>query len=210
MATDVPVYAEETWVPDAAPGISAAQLQRIDDQIRALTDEFNIHNGGDSVLDHPVATPSVLGMMSAGDKSKLNGVEVGATQDDFDFDHQINTAADTLLTTTFQSHHTFTYTPPGGWGNYKLAVQFQATIEWIGSTDLQTRLDIDGASAGSIQELERVTGQTFVTVFPITTYGERSGRSGAITVVLRALCEPTSSAIRLHHAWMLVIASRET
>ena len=76
MATDVPAYAEETWVPDAAPGISAAQLQRIDDQIRALTDEFNIHNGGDSVLDHPVATTGVIGFMSGGDKLKADGIGV--------------------------------------------------------------------------------------------------------------------------------------
>ncbi len=84
MAADVPAYTEETWVEGAAPGIAAAQLQRIDDQIRALTDQFNLHNGGDSINDHPVATPGVLGMMSAGDKAKADGIEVAATQDQTD------------------------------------------------------------------------------------------------------------------------------
>ncbi len=89
MATDVPTYAEETWVPDAAPGISAAQLQRIDDQIRALTDEFNLHNGGDSVLDHPVATTGVIGFMAAGDKLKADGIGVAHAASN---DHPVATA----------------------------------------------------------------------------------------------------------------------
>ncbi len=77
MATDVPAYTETTWNEGAAPGISAAELQRMDDQIKALSDEFNIHNGGDSVLDHPVATTGVLGMMSSGDKLKADGISTG-------------------------------------------------------------------------------------------------------------------------------------
>lgn len=68
MANDVPAYSEETWVPDSAPGISAAQLQRVDDQVKALTDEFNQHNGGLAISDHPEAAAG-RGFQSAADKS---------------------------------------------------------------------------------------------------------------------------------------------
>lgn len=73
MASDVPAYTDTTWVEGAAPGIAAAQLNRIDDQVKALSDEFNVHNGGVLLSDHPVATPSVRGFMSSADKTKLNG-----------------------------------------------------------------------------------------------------------------------------------------
>ncbi len=36
----IPTFTPTTWVEGAAPGISAAQLQRIDDQVDALTDGF--------------------------------------------------------------------------------------------------------------------------------------------------------------------------
>ena len=84
MATDVPGYtadfAPTTWVPDAAPGIAAAQLQRLEDQIEdldnqvaALSTQFNIHNGGPSITDHPLVTTGVSGLMASADKVKLNG-----------------------------------------------------------------------------------------------------------------------------------------
>lgn len=78
---DVPAYTPTTWNPDAAPGISAAQLQRIDDQVDALSTEFNGHNGGTGTSDHPEATTGVRGLMSAADKTKLDGIETAATQD---------------------------------------------------------------------------------------------------------------------------------
>ncbi len=52
MATDVPAYTPTTWNPDAAPGISAAELQRMDDQVDDLSTQFNIHNGGLAASDH--------------------------------------------------------------------------------------------------------------------------------------------------------------
>ncbi len=72
MATDVAAYTVTTWVPDAAPGISAAQLQRMDDQVDSLSTEFNIHNGGILLSDHPEVTGSVRGFMRSADKSKLD------------------------------------------------------------------------------------------------------------------------------------------
>ncbi len=41
----VPAYTPTTWNPDAAPGISAAQLQRNEDQIDAITTLLNRHHG---------------------------------------------------------------------------------------------------------------------------------------------------------------------
>ncbi len=79
MATDVPAYTEETWVEGAAPGIAAAQLQRLDDQIKALTDEFNIHNGGATATDHGVSTPSIPGFHSAFDKNAWDAHEGGTS-----------------------------------------------------------------------------------------------------------------------------------
>ncbi len=81
MATDVPTYTPTTWVPDAAPGISAAQLQRIDDQVDALTTEFNLHNGGILTTDHPLATGSLDGFMSAAHKAKLDLLDYGGVPD---------------------------------------------------------------------------------------------------------------------------------
>ncbi len=72
MATDVPAFTEETWVEGAAPGIAAAQLQRIDDQIKALTDEFNLHNGGILTTDHPEGTGGARGLISAARVAKLD------------------------------------------------------------------------------------------------------------------------------------------
>ena len=72
MATDVPAYTEETWVEGAAPGIAAAQLQRMDDQIKALTVEFNLHNGGRQQDDHGEASSGLRGFMSATHKAKLD------------------------------------------------------------------------------------------------------------------------------------------
>ena len=206
MATDVPAYTATTWNPDAAPGISAAELQRIDDQVNALSTEFNIHNGGVSVLDHPVATTGVLGMMSAGDKAKLDTIETGATQDDFDFSSQSSLVANTLLTTTMADHLLFGYGPPGGWGNYKLAVAFSVSVEEIGVVDMQTQLRIDGVD-GNIHEVEAVDGDSH---YVMTTYADLSGRSGSINVILRGLCQVVSNGIRLRHGFMQVIASRET
>ncbi len=101
MATDVPSFTEETWVEGAAPGISAAQLQRMDDQIKALTDEFNLHNGGVLVTDHPEATPSVRGLFSTGDKTKLNalpaGTGFGGTPDTITPDQAAGPGSSTLL-----------------------------------------------------------------------------------------------------------------
>ncbi len=41
----IPAYTPTTWNPDAAPGISAAQLQRNEDQIDAITTLLNRHHG---------------------------------------------------------------------------------------------------------------------------------------------------------------------
>ena len=71
MATDVAAYSVTTWVPDAAPGISAAQLQRMDTQVGDLSTQFNLHNGGLAVNDHPEATSSARGFMSALQVQKL-------------------------------------------------------------------------------------------------------------------------------------------
>ncbi len=84
MASDVGSYTPQLWVPDAAPGISAAILQALEDQVEDITDEFNIHNGGVLLTDHPEVTPSVRGFMTAADKTKLNTVETNAAADQTD------------------------------------------------------------------------------------------------------------------------------
>ena len=78
---DVPAYTPTTWNPDAAPGISAAELQRIDDQVDGLTTEYNGHNGGLGTDDHPEATAGARGFMSAAAMTKLNGIENAAKDD---------------------------------------------------------------------------------------------------------------------------------
>ena len=88
MADDVPDYTTTTWNPDAAPGISAAELQRLDDQIKALTDEFNLHNGGRQQDDHGEASSSLRGFMSAAHKAKLDNIEANATQDETAIEHR--------------------------------------------------------------------------------------------------------------------------
>ena len=65
MATDVPVYTPQLWVPDAAPGISAAILQALENQVKSISDEFNLHNGGFLLSDHPIATSSARGFMNS-------------------------------------------------------------------------------------------------------------------------------------------------
>ncbi len=72
MASDVSVYVPQLWVPDAAPGISAAILQALEDQVEDLSTQYNLHNGGVLLTDHPQATDSVRGFMSAADKAKLD------------------------------------------------------------------------------------------------------------------------------------------
>lgn len=46
-----------------------------------LHDRIEAHLGGTAVTDHPVATVSVRGFMSAADKTKLDGIETAATAD---------------------------------------------------------------------------------------------------------------------------------
>ena len=81
MATDVPTFVKTTWVPDAAPGISAAELQRLDDQADHLSIEFNLHNGGVQTSDHPIVTVSDHGFMGKNDLIKLNTIETNAKDD---------------------------------------------------------------------------------------------------------------------------------
>ncbi len=47
-------------------------MQALEDQVEAITDEFNIHNGGPSITDHPLVTTGVSGFMASADKVKLN------------------------------------------------------------------------------------------------------------------------------------------
>jgi hypothetical protein len=87
VATDVPGYTPTTWVEGSAPGISAAQLKRIDDQVDDLSTEFNIHNGGIALDDHGLATSIKNGFMSSGDWTKLDGIEAGADVNPTDAEH---------------------------------------------------------------------------------------------------------------------------
>lgn len=80
MATDVS-FTQTEWNEGAAPGISAAELDRIEQGIDDVVTQFNLHNGGTATTDHPEATGSVRGLMSAADKTKLNGIETAATAD---------------------------------------------------------------------------------------------------------------------------------
>ena len=80
MASDVQ-YSPTTWVTGSAPGISAAQLNRIESGVDSVAAQFSSHNGGSATSDHPQATTSQRGFMSAADKSRLNGIEAGATGD---------------------------------------------------------------------------------------------------------------------------------
>ena len=80
MAADVS-FAQTTWIAGSAPGISAAQLNRIEEGIDDLATQFSSHNGGTAVSDHPNVTTSTRGFMSDPDKVKLNGIATGATTD---------------------------------------------------------------------------------------------------------------------------------
>ncbi len=53
---DLPTFFSEAWVEGAAPGIAAAQLQRIDDQVEALSAQFGSF----------VALPNVRGSTTPG------------------------------------------------------------------------------------------------------------------------------------------------
>lgn len=55
----------------------AQHLVDINDRVDAFSD----HSGGTDTDDHPEATPSVRGFMSATDKTKLDGIDAGAKAD---------------------------------------------------------------------------------------------------------------------------------
>ena len=80
MATDVQ-FTPTTWIAGSAPGISAAQLNRIELGVDTLAAQFSSHNGGNATTDHPQVTTSARGFMSSADKTKLNGIATGATAD---------------------------------------------------------------------------------------------------------------------------------
>ena len=80
MATDVQ-FTPTTWIAGSAPGISAAQLNRIELGVDTLAAQFSSHNGGTGSTDHPIASAGQHGFMSNTNWTKLNGIATGATTD---------------------------------------------------------------------------------------------------------------------------------
>ncbi len=145
MADDVPAYTPETWVEGAAPGISAAELQRIDDQVEALSDEQRIHNGGILTTDHPEATDSVRGFLSAADKDRLD-VELALP---LVVGFSASTNNDLTMTANFTTMFSGAFTPPADWTTYGLVANGAAIFEGGSNTTVMEARLGDGTIFGA-------------------------------------------------------------
>jgi len=61
--------------------ITEAVVEDWESDIATLQSDLDTHEGGTATADHPEATPSVRGFMSAADKTKLDSIESAATAD---------------------------------------------------------------------------------------------------------------------------------
>ena len=161
MATDVS-YTPTTWANGVAPGISASELQRIETGVDDLATQFSAHNGGTATTDHPEATNSVRGFMSAADKTKLDaGAGGGLDADLLDGvqggNYARSNATDIVTTLRFAdgtlAAPSMAYARATNYGWYKsgttirgviagaIALQFDATrtlveeLAWLDSSD---------------------------------------------------------------------------
>lgn len=72
----MPSYTPTSWNEGAAPGISAAELNRIETGVDGANAAIDAHD--DSRDGHPVATSSLDGLMSGADKATLDAIDVPA------------------------------------------------------------------------------------------------------------------------------------
>jgi hypothetical protein len=74
-------YTPTTWNPGAAPGISAAELNRIEAGVDDAVAGIEGHAGAGGAVHADVVAGGADGFMTGADKTKLDGIESGATAD---------------------------------------------------------------------------------------------------------------------------------
>lgn len=126
------------------------------------------HKGSTATADHPEATVSVRGFMSAADKSKLDGIETGATADQ-------TITAGTDLTGGGTGNVTLNHAATGGASNINTsgaAVVDQLTFDARGHVTLATTRNITPANIGAATDSHNHNG----------TYYTYEGSSPSITI----------------------------
>lgn len=216
-------YTPTLWVPGAAPGISAANLNKLEagvdtahDEIADVVADLNAHDGTGGAT-HPLADGATPGFMSGAQYTKLAGIEPGATADPLGVELvQVGFAED--LTDWVIGAHPFVtvvvsdnFVKPSAWNTYNLQVVFGANVsgEAEGVT-LYWRAHIAGQD-GSIHSgaFYRPVGQSFENRVLGTVFA-RSGLSGGTSAMSFRLGAGVASTATCRAAWLAWTAVRAT
>jgi len=155
MANDV-TFTPTDWNEGVAPGISAAQLDRIETGVDDLATEFSAHNGGTAVTDHPEATSGVRGFLPAADKATIDALWTPPNVKLETASVLAKTIAPADPLTTVQS---VSIAVPAEWNSYDVlmlstfnlnrddasAEQVRALLSWDGADGNYTLIDWDSS-----------------------------------------------------------------